>query len=178
MNLPQSSMVLLVPVGEEWSTVDTWQKDDMLTRFYGAKAGKELICRWLYNAKTVEAVHRRSDDIVDTRLLHAGRNLQMGQEIVWPGEHPLPWMEFSGTSVRAVGLSMDYVNDRWLDEDGNPGDTFFLAMVWLGEWYWSPAVLFEEEGSASALGQDTFSVSGRVGGVAESFTYTIKDSFY
>jgi hypothetical protein len=172
MALPESSMILLLPVGDEYSTVSEATKIDWVTNNFSVAADKELICKWLFNAKTLDinVVVSSSGVVVsnDTYTHQAGNDL----EGITATDHPLPFNDLFEGQILNDFISNQSNLNRWITPSLSPGN-YFYVFVYEGVWYWSPGVLFSGQ-TVSTLGSTSFTVSW----TDVVITFTITATFY
>lgn len=174
--LPSESMILLLPVGEEFSTVDEATKNSFIDNTFAVAADKKLLCHWLFNAKQIE-VHQVDTDSSsptdETQILYAG--IRPAGTVATTD--PLPFNEiyaFGDLGCPSISAQPNHI--RWV-----PAATlrqhYFYVFVYAGVWYWTPGEFLTDQ-SVSILNDTSFTVSAPSGDGTITVTYTIQDTFY
>lgn len=178
MALPDSSMILLLPVGTEYSTVDEATKDAFVSFQFAVVADKQLLCHWLYNAKTItvrtEIGGGTPSDVTET--LRAG-DLPSG---LLATDHPFPANYITSGVFGNPTIGAESNNLRWVPDPGEYAINFFYVFVFEGIWYWTPGIVLADQ-AVSILDYTSFIITGHADALdfdPITITYTITDTFY
>jgi hypothetical protein len=179
----------LLPSGSAYSTVSDITHAQNLALYAPEAASKELICHWLFNAKTI------TEQFFDTRSgrpvppLDALETFHAFAYDKYAGSTPLPTGYYDPINDRYYNptISFETNHTRWRETGlGNFSNNFFYVYVHEGVWYWTPAFVFglATDGQVvTALNDTTYTVSrtyfpGDPSEYTQTKVVNITDTFY
>jgi hypothetical protein len=168
-------MALLLPVGDEYSTVSESHRNLWVASNYAVIADKERICKWLFNAKriSIRQVSTDPSDLFDTTTYHDA-GWTVGMTPITATTDPLPANELDGIEMRCPPINGNPNQFRWVP---SVSEHTFYVFVYEGEWYWTPGSYITGQ-TVSTLGDSSYSYSGTFGSGTLTITVTIVDLFY
>jgi hypothetical protein len=172
------SSILLLPTGAGYSTVSEATKNIFVDYNFAVIVDKEIVCRWLFNAKTIQLTRTSTDSenpLSDTRTIYAC-NPNNGSLAT---SHPFPHNKINETTgaIESSSLHAESLHENWRYDDGTSPPFFMYVFVFNGQWYWSPGVMDSGQ-SVSALGWSYFERTAPLGDGDYTESATIIETFY